>query len=55
VARRKEQHVHEIEAIADEPPPSGPGDFDALVFAQVKPKPHLNSGAIALDEPEEFD
>jgi len=53
VANRKEQLLRKLEATPDEPPPSSPDDFDALVFAPLKPKPYSSSGAIALDEPEE--
>jgi len=53
VANRKKHHLRKLEAIPDEPPPASPDDFDALVFAPLKPKPYSSSGAIALDEPEE--
>lgn len=33
--------------------PSGPGAPDAPVGEPVKPRPHLNSGAMALPEPDE--
>ena len=32
--------------------PSGPGAPDAPVAKPVRPRPHLNSGAIALPEPD---
>ncbi len=37
------------------PPPADlqAGDPDALVRSPLKPKPHRNSGAVALPEPEE--
>jgi hypothetical protein len=53
VANRKEHRLRKLEAIPDEPPPSSPDDFDALVFAPLKPRPYSSSGAIALNEPEE--
>jgi hypothetical protein len=37
---------------ADEPDDD---DGDAAVCAPIRPRPHLNSGAVALDEPDDFD
>ncbi len=35
--------------------PEAPSEPDAIVGAPIRPRPHLNSGAVALPEPEEFD
>jgi hypothetical protein len=37
----------------DDSPDSG--GHDAMRGAPLKPRPHLNSGAVALPEPDEFD
>jgi hypothetical protein len=45
--------LDEAELLDDDP--SDSGGRDALVGAPLKPRPHLNSGAIALPEPDEPD
>ncbi len=49
--RKKDHHLRRVEATPDEPPPSA--DFDSVVYAPLKPKPHSNAGAIALEQPAE--
>jgi len=44
---------NELEFVRDNP--SASGNADAVVYSPLKPRPHLNSGAIALPEPEEPD
>lgn len=39
--------------LADAPDSTGPSEPDAVVGAPIKPRPHLNSGAVALPGPEE--
>jgi hypothetical protein len=39
-----------LEKVARTAPPPEP---DALVRIQLKPRPHLNSGAVALTEPDD--
>jgi hypothetical protein len=50
--RKKDHHLRRVEAAPEEPPP-GADTFDSFVYAPLKPKPHSNAGAIALDQPEE--
>jgi hypothetical protein len=45
--------LEEAELLDDDP--SDSGEKDPLVGAPLKPRPHLNSGAIALPEPDEPD
>ena len=49
--KKKEIAVPNATALPDDSPNAA--DPDALVYAPLKPKPRLSSGAIALPEPEE--
>jgi hypothetical protein len=56
--RRKTRGKEEVRAPKGEPlsgEPFGPFDPYAAVFAPLKPKPTLRSGAIALPDPEEHE
>jgi hypothetical protein len=51
--RKKETPRPKAMALPDDSPSAD--DPDALVYAPLKPKPHLSSGALALPEPEEME
>jgi hypothetical protein len=51
--RKKEAPVPQTTALPDDSPNAD--DPAALVYAPLKPKPHLSSGAIALPKPEEME